>query len=92
VEDVLDAVGAFDEFGGACPALVAWELSASELDVLPAWRRAERDRLLRPAGPDPDLSERLWRLTGKGWAARREEPALPASGSPDPGFKAPTLG
>lgn len=70
VAHILDAVAGFDEFGGASPALVAWELCVSEEEVLPAWRRAVRDRLLRRAAHDPDLTAQLWRLTGKGWAAR----------------------
>lgn len=78
VAQVLEAVAGFDEFGGASPALVAWELCASEDDVLPAWRRAVRDRLLRHTARDPDINEQLWRLTGKGWATRSPD-RIPAA-------------
>jgi hypothetical protein len=71
VSQLLDAVGAFDEFGGASLALVAWELCADDEDVLRAWRTAQRERLLKPGDRDPDINEQLWRLTGKGWTARR---------------------
>jgi hypothetical protein len=78
VAHILDAVAGFDEFGGASPALVAWELCVSEEEVLPAWRRAVRDRLLRHAH-DPDMTAQLWRLTGKGWAARGAAEGIPAA-------------
>jgi hypothetical protein len=70
VAHILDAVAGFEEFGGASPPLVAWELCVSEEEVLPAWRCAVRDRLLRHGVHDPDMTAQLWRLTGKGWAAQ----------------------
>jgi hypothetical protein len=70
LRQVLDVIADFDEFGGATPSLVAWELSVEEQRVAPAWDQAVAEGLLRRAGRDSLDGERLWRLTAGGWAAR----------------------
>jgi hypothetical protein len=70
LEQVLEAVGDFDEFGGANLSLIAWELFVTEQRVARAWEQAVENSLLRPAGRDRVDGEPLWRLTAGGWAAR----------------------
>jgi hypothetical protein len=71
LEAVLDAVGEFDDSGGASAGLVAWELCISERLVRGAWEQARARGLIAPAGYDQD--EELWRLTAAGWAAHHDE-------------------
>ncbi len=68
LQAVLQAVGEFDESGGASVGLVAWELCVEERLVAGAWDQARATGLIAPAGYD--LHEQLWRLTPAGWAAR----------------------
>ena len=70
LEQVLEAVGEFDQFGGASFSLIAWELFVEEQRVARAWERAVADSLVRPAGRDRVNGEPLWRLAAGGWAAR----------------------
>ena len=70
VQQVLEAVGEFDESGGASMSLIAWELFVEEQRVARAWEQAVAEGLLRRAGRDRVDGERFWRLTAGGWAAR----------------------
>jgi hypothetical protein len=69
LQAVLEAVGEFDDSGGASAGLVAWELCISERLVRGAWEQARATGLIAPAGFDQH--EQLWRLTAAGWAAHR---------------------
>jgi hypothetical protein len=71
VQRVLEVVGDFDQTGGASLGLVAWELSVDQERVIDAWKQAQADKLIKPAGNDPVHGEQMWRLTVGGWAARR---------------------
>ena len=70
LRQVLGVIADFDEFGGATPSLVAWELFVEEQRVAPAWEEAVAEGLLRRAGRDGLDGERLWRLIAGGWATR----------------------
>ena len=71
VNDVLDVVARFDEFGGASVELTAWELNAHQPLVATAWSCAIRDGLLEPAGTEPDSGEDMWRLSDTGRRANK---------------------
>jgi hypothetical protein len=73
VQQVLEVAAEFDDFGGASPGLVAWELCVDEELVAPAWQQVISHGLLTPAGTDGQ--ERLWRLSAAGWATTRSERA-----------------
>ena len=68
LQAVLQALGEFDESGGASVGLVAWELCVDERLIAGAWAQARATGLIAPAGYD--LHEQLWRLTPAGWAAQ----------------------
>jgi hypothetical protein len=70
LQQVLGVAADFDEFGGATPSLIAWELFVEERRVAAAWKQAVAEGLVRRAGRDGLDGERLWRLTAGGWAAR----------------------
>ncbi len=73
VQQVLEVAADFDQTGGVSFGLVAWELCVDEQRVLKAWKHAQADQLLKPAGRD-SIGEHLWRLTPAGWAARHPGP------------------
>jgi hypothetical protein len=84
LQQVLEVVAEFDDFGGACLGLVAWELSVDEELVARAWQQAVSHGLIRPAGRD--CQEQLWRLSPADWAAARSDtgackPAAPRTGN-----------
>ena len=70
LQQMLEVVGDFDEFGGASLGLIAWELFVEEQRVSRAWEQGVAEGLLRRAGRDRVADERLWRLSAGGWAAR----------------------
>jgi hypothetical protein len=55
-----------DEFGEASLGLVAWELSLDESELVATWRRALDEGLLEFANDEPQLTERMARLTPLG--------------------------
>jgi hypothetical protein len=71
LQQVLEVVAEFDDFGGASLGLVAWEMCVDEQLAADAWQHAISDGLIRPAGRD--WQEQLWRLSSAGWAAARSE-------------------
>jgi hypothetical protein len=72
VRQLLEVLARFDEFGGASPGLIAWDLFAGEHEARAAWEHALAEGWLRPAGRDLAYDEQLYRLTLSGWAAARE--------------------
>lgn len=71
-QDVLRVVADFDQFGGASLGLVTWELGIEEQQITRAWKQAQAQALIEPAGCDPVDGDRLWQLTQRGWARLRE--------------------
>jgi hypothetical protein len=69
LQQVLEAVGEFDDCGGASLGLVAWELCVDEELVAPAWQQAINHGLIKPAARDSQ--EQLWRLSSAGWTVAR---------------------
>jgi GAF domain-containing protein len=77
MQRVLEVVRDFDGFGGASPALIAWELRLDPAEVDAAWAEAVARDLVDPAAPaaealpglapSEDLDERMWRLSPAGW-------------------------
>jgi hypothetical protein len=74
VQQLLEVLARFDEFGGASLSLVAWELFVGEHDIQSAWEHAITEGWLKPArrGQADDDDETLYRLTPTGRAAARE--------------------
>lgn len=69
---VLDVLADFDQFGGASPELVAWELDKDASLIAPAWSRALADGLLEQGETDHTLGENLYRLSERGRRAREQ--------------------
>jgi len=68
IQNVLDVLADFDQFGGASIQLVAWELDVDQSRIIEAWTQAINDGLLERSGSDTTdgHDEELWRLTDRG--------------------------
>ena len=80
LQQVLEVIAEFDDFGGASLGLVAWELCVDEELVARAWQQAINHELIRPAGRDSQ--EQLWRLTSAGRQAPEASAAAPKPAAP----------
>jgi hypothetical protein len=65
LERLMAVMRDFDEFGGASPELVAWELGEPPSRIIAAWSKAIAEGVLEPAGVDSVFGEPLWRLSDK---------------------------